>query len=494
MTQPFLLKITNGTETADFISAEFKLVDGGFDVGTPEVQRSMYEYLMDRMIPVMENYGPRAATIEFEAHGATRADVLASIQKIERIVLFANEQFYFNKRVELQWAWEGSTDITYFEILSGDPVLSPDTMSVEKMHETRDGNIVLGGLRLSLQLSPFGYNVSPVSGSMTEIPLKNALQPSKATGGCPINFPWESQTNYVEVEAADVPGGGRLLTRIEASSGSPYEIWNQMFIGHRVSPFPTGALLFEGENAGIGTHGAGSSNQSHPNASNNSYKQLSVGPASPFLATVFKTYYWTLDKQQIGTFLAFAHFFDSPDNALWFTAGQTFYTDENRNSVNKWRKVVPGDTALPLGIIQNPPDFRSLNALGDGDQYGYLFSFHHGHDTLSGSENINLDFTYLLPVDHGLRVWVSRGSTTDASRTGKFVDDGFLGLNYIKRSDNNLLQTNWFTLYDPIRLYPNRDQRLYFNAIGSPSAPEDMGLSDMDVKIFIASANLTMAL
>lgn len=490
----FVLKIIGNGETADFLNgSEFKVVDGGFDIGTPQVNRRAFPFGVNRFQSLDEYYEWRDATIRFEIHGTDRSDVISKLHKIERIIGVANSRHSLAKPVELQYAWDGQSNITYFDVIGADPVLDPGTLSIERMFETRDGKQVLGGLELRMRLSPFGYYISPVSGTPTEVPL--AINGSaKATGGRTVYNPYSTNAdkNWVEVAGSDIASGGKVLTRLEITLSQAD--WETIHIGQRITPFPSSTLLLEAES---GTSGpGGGSVVPHASASNGNYVNFQeVGAHAATLDVNFPVREWVLGPTYKGRYLVMANSFGkvnenvtSTDSGIWMTSGIAEYLETYRRWLNRWRKLSINPDRQPIGVFQVPMEDLDLDAYGTlaDTQLGIFL----GWDSGAGTFNFDLDSISLLPIDQGYRLLVHRSGS---GSTGTVIDDGWRNMLAYKRTSDSKVIPNVIGIYDPISLVPSVTQRLYFNVGYTESLFGSSSATSYTVRMYVVPTSVAMA-
>jgi len=497
----FKLTLSGGGETVDFMdSTNYKVVDEGFDIGTPQVNRRAFNFMANRFISQDEMYEYRDATIKFEIHGTSRSDIMDKFHKIERIIMRANNQYRLNVPVELQYQWDGQTNTTYFDVIAADPVMDPGTLSIEKMFEVRGGAQVLGGLELKLKLSPFGYYISPINGTMSEIPLA-VSGASKATGGVTVynQFSTNADKNWVEIAAVDAPGGGRILTRLEITYTTAD--WLETHVGHRVSPYPTASLKLEAENAGMGGGVPSASIQVDADASNGNVGRVvsSAGVHSAILGGYFPTFEWTVDPDTLfGRFLAVATFngkvinnAGATDTGTWLTTGVGEYVVTYRLWKNRWKKLRQAIDRVPTGVHQLPFENLDLGDLGNLESGAWIAMFF-GFDSGNSTFNQDLDFLDLIPIDSGYRRYIFRGGGTPVA--GTIIDDGFKGQLGYKKTSNSAIMNNVVGLFDPIRLFPGVAQRLYFStATSATSGVGSNGAISYTVRLYGTPTTLALA-
>ena len=475
MAQIFTLSITNNTETVNLLdTTNYQVQDGGFDIGLPSSSKN---YTYKRYGPWYEpssmQYGPRNARITLRIFGATRGAVIANINKIERILHSAEGRSEHDNgaRVELKYAWEGATNLTYFEVLGGEVVLPGDALSIAKMFVQKDGVYYIPDIEIQLDLSPFGYGLSLYSTPSTanELAIYSVATGAIQKGGVLVKNPYAGNSNYVQIYGADLPGEQPYITKIivnGVNATSAYSKWEQFFMGLKVTPYPT-TTLFEGEDFDGGTPTP--STRARTGASNNSvaYWTTTTG-ASPQFSDIFPAIYWSIDPSSSrGTFLAFMQSW----NVLYsthahFAIGVYDYVQNGYRYISDW--VNPRTAAfyhMPIGVVQLPPE-DGIIGIASGTYptgLGIFFSM----DSGQSSVETEVDFLSLLPINNGLRTWVQRGVNSVTDLEGDLTDDSWLGINYLKRYDTATVTTPFIGMLDPLKLEPSVDQRIYFDSVGT---------------------------
>jgi len=231
MAQPFKLTLSDGVETVDFMSTYVRVANGGFDIGMPTATHTLGMVRPGFYSPLSVDYEYRSTHIKFHVAGETRANIIAILQKIERILRRldnrARPDAGINSRGELVYAWDGSTNPTYFEVYGGDLQLPNDILSVEKLHARSDGMWMLPEVELILQVSAYGYGTPLTSDDLIQIPLYNptvsgpTLDPVRIQN-VKVSTP---QYNYVDIAAGSVPGSQPYLTKLVFDTDTPYSRW-----------------------------------------------------------------------------------------------------------------------------------------------------------------------------------------------------------------------------------------------------------------------------
>lgn len=497
MAQLFTLKLTDGTETVDFLGYIYGLMEGGFNISSLRARKpSVALYRPGGIfIPVESKDEPRSGEITFQVSGADRGEAIENLGKIRRILrrAEARKRFGAGERVELQYAWEGSDQITYFEVYGGAVDPPEDVLSIDKMHVKRDGRYIIPECTCQLWMSTYGYAISPLSGSPTEVPLFNPYVGSKQTGGVNIKNPYTAHAgnpgnhyNYVEIAGTDLPGSEPYITRIKILADPTYWYYpKSVYIGHRVDPQPT-KLIYESDERAYG----GGSNQSDSGASNGSYVQFGPtatgGPGMDFFGCIC----WELGNATVGTFYAFLEAYVATNGYMHYAVGVDDYVWYQARWIGNFHQCNAQNTtkSLPLGSITLPMGGKEVAALGNVNPDLWLGVFKAWEAT---SITYYVDFLYLLPIDDGLRIWVNRGVT--ASNIDDYTyDDGWTGQLY--RQDaagpNYYISTPWYGLLEPIKLEPGVDQNLYFYIYNQTSANYE---HTMKVQVYVVPTYTALA-
>lgn len=496
----FVLQITDGSETIDFVGgSNFGIQDGGFDIGTAQKTQ---EYAVGRPGPWFEpanvEYQTRPATIRFFVYGATRSAILSNLNKLERLLrrAEARERIGAGRRVELQYRWDGATGTTFFEVLGGQVSFATDVFSVKGMHFKVDTDFRVEA-ELQLDLSPFGYGLSleTAPGAAQELELSNPNVGSPQTGGILVENPFAGNHNYVEIAQSEVGGAAQpFFTKIivnGVNATSAYTLWRQMFIGHRVSPFPT-TLLYEGENFAGGTPTPNTRAEGGASGGSIAYWTTTT-TAAPQYDDIFPAIYWSFTAAaNAGLYYAFIKANGADySTAAHFAVGFADYAQQGYRLLSEWVKPRSSNLEhIPVGIVRLPPD-HLLN--DQGTPYPSFLSLFFAMDSGQSGVETEIDFMSLLPIDDGLRVWTARPVSAVANLEGDLVDDSWQGIQYLDRNSDGLLSTPFYGMLSPIKLEPNVAQRLYFTSVGARTGAEE-GARSYRVQVYAVPAYQTLAL
>jgi len=237
----FKLLLKDDTNSVDFLGTAYRLRDRGFDLWTPKKKQvwggeSVYSHGSQLVTSTFEN---RRLRMWFQVTGATRDELASNVSAIENLLEKARQRSIeqTGSRVEIQYQWDGSSGVTYFEVIDGELRWPNDVMSVEQVHQKDEkGNYIITDFYLVLVISPFGYPISPVSGSPTELAISNG-NGSDQTGGLKVWNHDDAATghdNWVEIDGSDFKGDfeAKVKLILEADSGEA-EKTSKIYIGVR---------------------------------------------------------------------------------------------------------------------------------------------------------------------------------------------------------------------------------------------------------------------
>jgi len=465
----FTLSLTNNSETIDFLdSTTFKVMDGGFDIGTPSNKRTLAPIREGFYIPLNSPASYRESTIKFSIHGTTRSNCISSLQKLQRIInsIHRREFIEQGRRGQLSYAWSGATNVTYFEVFGADFIEQPDDiLSVEKIHRNIGGDYVIPDLKIKLYLSAVGYGLSIYSAVTNELQLSTAYESAK-TGGVGIENAGNDtgNSNWVQIASTQVPGSSPYIIKLYLQSGSTYSLWNTMYITHQIGD--TSKLTIFDVQDGTDLIGGIGSLVTDDYANYNSakttrkYFQIPIDGDDGFYSQEI-VFGWDLPNQ-IGTFLALLHSTSqkfSTSVAYRFALGYSSYWDHVINydwisSANYYM--------LPLGIVTLPPGDKDIYQAGNIESLKMGFGLN-GSPNGGVGYNTYVDYLELMPANNGVRILTNK-TQVGSTNTGIFIDDYWQGLAYYLRTGGYV--SNIVPLMSPIFLEPATTQRLYFHSCG----------------------------
>jgi hypothetical protein len=487
MSQPFILRLTDNVEEVNFLSGGYRVMDGGFDISLPRAKRELAFVRHGVWQPASNQYEFREAKLRFGIRGSTRSEILERLHKLERILrqIGSRARPYSGRRGELSYAWDGSTDVTFFEVYGGDIQFPADLLSVAKIHAIVGGEFLLPDCELTLQLSPYGYGLSIYSDSPVEVPLYNPTVGAKTTGGISIQNvrvnPTE-QYNYVEIDGADLPGSQPLITKITLSTGSPYTAWTALYMGLQAAPFPAASdLVFDSAEI-VGA--IGGSEMADTYCEGGAYRRIVFG--SRIAHSFFSTIAWEVTNQ-VGLYYSFVHCAVIPSGSS-FAIGVDDYVEFGIRYQEDYVDASSSNLVVPLGAIQLPPtgpELANLGTINPDLWLGLWFML----DNASGG-TLGVDYISFLPMGSGLRVLRTRVSKSTA---GTYYDDGWRGVQAFKASSGGLVSSPFYGLLDNLRLEPGITQRIYFESMGGSSVGNDKQRT-FSVRVYAVPTYLTLAL
>lgn len=484
MAQLFTLKLTDNNEMADFMGGTYLVMDGGFDISLPRMKRELVQQRPGFYIPIITEMEYRESKLRFEIRGATRSAVIASLNKIERILrsVASRERIGAGRRGELSYAWEGALQITYFEVYGGDIAFPQDVLSVAKVHRQIDGSYALPEVEVTLYMSAEGFGVSVYSNTLTEVPLMNGSIGSKTTGGVKVTNPGPGLYNYVEIDGVDLPGSQPLIMRLQLASDTPYSNWQMLYIGLQAYPFPT-KIQFEDVEL---VNSPGGTVITSAAASGGRYIETTYAATGTPWYDYFADWAWSVSNPSKGVFHAFLHCFNGIPTNLHYAIGiDDYVTYGIRYKEEYVQNTSNALRTLALGSIQLPPSELELADFGTlhGDLWMGIFMA--GEGTLAV---LTLDQLSLLPIANGIRILRARSTAL----TGTMYDDDWSGLTYTKDGAGKVYN-NLYGLMEPLKLEPNTNQRLYFTSIGDAAVDAERTRT-FKVRVYVVPTYSTLAM
>jgi hypothetical protein len=521
MTELFVLQLSNPSDSIDFVSASngnFRLVNGGFNISTPEVKREFYQYLPDTNAPNQVTYGTRKADIEFNVSGATRSAVIQNINRLQRLLRAADARVRTGsgQRCELAYAWEGANKKTYFEVIGGDVALPEDIMSVEKMHYIdRDDLYVVPNIKVSLTLNGLGYGVALESTALLQMPLSNTSA-TRTLDWITVTNPWRGHEEWVAIDKDDLEGDGPAITQFHYKDISQTSL-TLLFSGIQFPPFPTKTVMGVDEvlqqNSPWVYYGPTAS------GTRNGYDLAALAGAAmdnKYYFGAFGEYYANPGNctdpsnncvfVQANSTLAFK---GNDMQGLYFTFFHSVMPVPINYSIGigiySYRRIVndffgtpyAGAVTVPLGGIVLPQNgkevsrFGALNTSNETSATVFVAGDVSLNTTPESRKALIFNYISCLPISGGFRV-VRHTAGTMASTT-TLIDDGWSGMTVLKYSDGTV-GTNAYALFDHLRLEIGTDQRVYFHQLSTTTTAVNHGASTMKVKLFYVPTYLTLAM
>lgn len=485
MAQLWRLRLTDGVNTVNFVDSvdhTYQIADGGFDIGMPAIRREIAPLREDFYLPIQTEHDARDAALEFVIRGATRSAVIAALDKIEIILRSAEARSRIGagRRVELSYAWEGATNMTYFEVYGGTVSFPADVMSIAKVHYIADGNYEIAECKLSMVLSPVGYGLAIHTeiGAAQQVPLINPSIGAKTLNAVTVQNPADTHNNWVEIDGADLPGSQPLLTKLVVGAGSPFTRWDSVHIGVQQAPFPS-VLLYDFRDFLTGP--AMWSPVANASAHRGEYHTWTSNPGAPYYEETIPGIDWQLNEASAGVHQAFLHSGVQNTQRVSFSLGVYDYARNGMMLKGDWVSVSGPVCTIPLGMIQLPPSGNDILPYGQLDLAMALFT---GGDAAQEARG---DFISLMPMGNGLRIWQARSNYVQAT----IVDDGWKGINYAY--DATYVWEPYYALMNPVRLEPGVNQRLYFTTSTASYLADDRN-SALTVKLYAVPTYRSLAM
>lgn len=466
----FTLQITDNNETVDFLdSTNYKVMDGGFNISTPRNSRQLVPIREGFYLPIRTPTEYREATIKFSIHGASRSACLTALQKISRIIhnIHKRERPTMGARGQLSYAWDGATNITYFELFGADYVIQPaDILSVEKIHRRIGSDYVIPDLELKLFLSAQGYGLSIYSDSVTELQLSTAVESAK-TGGVTITNDSNDtgQTPWAQIASTQVPGGDPYILKLRLSTGSTYSWWRFLYIG-LTETFPSTTIFdcYDRDESSGGTLVSSAGSNPDSTETYNYYLRHDVTADTDIIDGFVKSGWYLPDIS--GVFLPLLRSSTNAQSlsASWRIALEGDATTWGTNWYSDWVTQSTSQSLVPLPPITLPPGNPDLLSIAGSTLETLLLGIGFAGRAIGTPYSVAWDYLQLLPITGGLRI-LSNPAASTASPAGYFMDDYWKGMHYFISNSGSEISAI-FPLMSPLFLQPNVTQRLYFHSQG----------------------------
>lgn len=482
----FVLDISDGNTTVDFMADATNVQDGGFNIGLIKRERSWGSrrgyFAGKQVVSVVEEN--REAQVRFRLKG-TKSEVLQKISDINTVLRNARQRYIrgHGNRVELRYQWDGTSNITYFEIYDGELTPPEDILSVGKIHQS--DLVGIYDAKLRLVISPYGYKISPRSGSPIALPISNG-NGSNVTSGLDVYNPWDSNPNdYFEIAGSDVPGDGpgilktEFVINKEASSGVTLV---RTYLGHTLKNTAGVQTSYELEDADSlqnctiesSTGASGGQYIQHQegitgSGGTNNMASFSIDPDS--VSGTFRVLLW-----------AFGPYAYASSHLLMSVRVEPYQTEFKKPSEGSIVITDLGEVTIPYGNLDGLPGLNNVNLV--------VRSKNEDGEVINGAD---FDMITLLPVDQGFRVIPIRaqsGVTFDPNGFGHlFVDDGWEDRVYYDNGSGK--SSHAYGLLPNLRLEPGEDQRIYLTGVTNhPNGQDDLYYT---VKAWVVPTYETMA-
>jgi len=422
----FKLLMTNGIDSVDFLSFSYHLRDGGLDVLTPKKKQvwggeSVYSHGSQLVTSTFQN---RSIRLWFHVTGVTRNEIMSNVSKIERLLEDARHRSIeqTGSRVEIQYQWDGTSNVTYFEVIDGELRWPNDIMSVEQVHQQDEElRYIIQDFYLTLDCAPFAYPISPVNGTPVELALTNG-NGTDITGGLAV---WNhdddtaaTHDNWVQIDGSDFSGDFPAVVKLvlEADSGEA-EKTSKIYIGVRKGNLSFVHILEDDDAAAV--FGSPSPTSDVDYSSGDYYTAISFADTDGEIDLIR----WALTATQTeNTQGPFRFFGRCKAGTHWDQNGSYAIAIKYGTAIlfqSEWIKPIDtitefldfGTVYLPPWLVGTPTDLAGLDIVIRAKR------------DVAGSTTINLDYLALMPQDGGYRILEYR--TTGVSQFEFSVDDGW---------------------------------------------------------------------
>jgi hypothetical protein len=478
----FKLLLKDDTTSIDFLSAAYKLRDRGFDLWTPKKKQvwggeSVYSHGSQLVTSTFEN---RRLRMWFHVTGATRDELASRISAIENLLEKARQRSIeqTGSRVELQYQWDGSSGITYFEIIDGELRWPKDTMSVEQVHQTDEsGNYIITDFYLTFVMAPFAYPISPVSGVPTELAISNGNESDKI-GGLQVwnhDDAGSGHDNWVQIDGSDFAGDfeAKVKLILEADSGEA-EKTSKIYIGVRKGDLTFRHILEDDDEEFV--FGSPTPTTDADYSSGGTYTEITFADTDGEIDLIR----WALTAAQVeATQGPFRFFGRCHEGDHWDQNGSYAIAIKYGTAIlfqSGWVKPIDTTTELlDFGTIYLPPWLVGTpTGLAD-----LKVSIRAKRDTV-GNTTINLDYVALMPQDGGYRILEYRA--TGVAQFEETIDDGWEEIVYHVNTSGKKTGLP-FGLMPRIVLRPGNDCKIFFLQEGTSQNCEIT--RQMDVQVFV---------
>lgn len=501
----FILELTDGTTSIDFMSSDYSLQDGGLVITPPE-QLQTWSDPTEVAGPQLVDHkeGNRTASITFHIQGRDRSSLRLAINKINDLLHTAilHSLKKTATRVTLKYAWDDTDVLDYFEVLSGKLTLPEDLMSVAQMHGKINGMYTITECLIELVITNTAYGLSPSTGDLIELPLTNR-NGNRVLGGIPI-ADWTDyimtgpewgiwRDNYVEINAADIEGDTPGKLRIQITDPYGWSSADRIIIGahEKIS----GQMDWHWKDPNLTLIPGGKEFTNAPNYyyGHSIWQHGPIGGYGGDPIWTIKIPDPSLYKNKYYRVLShtgfFPFFYDSgfPVQLLVRTSAAQGHQELYRGSPTQ---MIYSSSAraevLDCGLIQLPPYPEGLTSPGEIEVN--LVPAGGSHDAYAWYVN----HISLLPVDVGYRVLYIAGGSTSPGLSGigagaSLVDDGWTDTSYAQDAYGKQVGVVK-PQFAPISLRPDKTQRIYFWFTGHDWLPQDC--MQYSVRLFYSPAYL----
>lgn len=295
-----------------------------------------------------------------------------------------------------------------------------------------------------------------------ELALDNGSGGGPATGGVTVynhDDGGAGHDNWVAIAGSAITGAVPGPVELRLTNTQNVNRAYSVHVAHNVLSDPANLThILEAESASTITSGA---TNAVATASNGSYVTSTVGSGAES-----RYFQWTLSTALLNAaagnrFRVLARFHTAPSASLKARLKVAF----ELTTLWEGQQFIPnagvGNFFQDLGIVRLPPAL-----VGTGTLYPLYLDLYY---ELSGGGSVSLDFLALLPLD-GYRKLEPRGY--GLAYNARLVDDMIEGYVYTDGWATSGKTPHYLGFGDPIRLWPGRDQRLYFYADKNTGVPD----------------------
>lgn len=483
---PFVIRVTDGTDTIDFMSASYQVEDGGLKISPPDEDSTWSDPTESGGASLVSSrFGNREAVIDFRISGGTRQALRENISRITRLMQAARKHSLglSTTRVAFEYAWDGAEVMDTFEVLTGTLTLPDDVLSVEKMHSKHGDLFGISECELEMTLSANSFGVNPATGDLTELPLSNRNAPVAVTGGVQVyGFTDTYRTttpagiypdSYVEINGADIEGDAPAKVRIEYTPAAG-ETFSELFIGaHEV--VNNAPLFFHWSHPDVSLINGGRVQSPSGFDMAGPYSANSSSWRSPLFDDVVERNMAVvkirLRNVENYKYKKYRVIIKRGWNGI--DVGNPRITTQLRlDAVNSGYHLYVGPMVSgqniamgteDYGVIELPNFPESIPDPEDVELSINLLRPGIGLDPYA----LDINYIMLLPVENGYRRIKAKGYPSGGG-TRAIIDDDWAGVTYSNSPSGNLPLDAYYT---PITLQPGKTQRIYFDTHVSTSWP-----------------------
>lgn len=500
----FVLQLTDGTTTIDFMTEDYHVEDGGLQISTPEKVQTWTEPSSAGGKKLTSNkYGNRTIDVTFHVSGTTRALIRDKINAINIILQKAIDHSLGNipDRVTLRYAWDGVSEVSNFEVFSGDLTLPDDVLSVEMLQSTwtdtlNDTYYRVRGCQLELTVSPDAYGVDPSTGSLIELPLTNR-NGTDVTGGIIVKPFTDTRSitaggyyidSYVEIDGADIDGDMLAKTRIEIQYQGTNPKIDRILIGAHEKN--TAKLFYHWTDANFTVYHSGSQYLWSTYMGGSTFNTTAFSPSQ----LLYQGAPWMLNIVNPENFKS-EHY-----RLLWHTGATAHTTSYLHRAILGSTDLTPivkgpyttnyygssnrvGST-LDMGVLQVPPHSNSIPNPADLRIYPELRATQAG---LANYYSTSICYVALFPVELGYRVLRTPDMIGNYVNP-TLIDDSWANISYIDNSGYDGSRAVVEPMFTPVALSPGKTIRIYFHMQGQYYIPSNA--ENWKVKVYYSPAYL----